>query len=43
MVIGLAVAHLLRGLALIVQHPQRYRMYWVHLLWVLFLFLYVIH
>jgi hypothetical protein len=43
MVIGLAVAHLLRGLALIVQHPKRYRVYWVHLLWVLFLCLYVIH
>lgn len=43
MVIGLAVAHLLRGMALIVQHPKRYKMYWVHLVWVLFLFLYVIH
>jgi len=43
MVIGLAVAHLLRGLALIVQHPKRYKVYWVHLLWVLFMFLYVIH
>lgn len=43
MVIGLAVAHLLHGLALIVQHPKRYKVYWVHLLWVLFLFLYVVH
>jgi len=43
MIVGLAVAHLLRGLALIVQHPKRYKVYWVHLLWVLFLFLYVIH
>jgi hypothetical protein len=43
MVIGLAVAHLLGGLALIVQHPKRYKVYWVHLAWVLFLFLYVLH
>jgi hypothetical protein len=43
MVVGLAVAHLLRGLARIVQHPRRNEVYWVHLLWVFFLFLYVIH
>jgi hypothetical protein len=43
MVVGLAVAHLLRVSALIVQHPKRYKVYWVHSLWVLFLFLYVIH
>ena len=42
-IIGLAVAHLLRGMALIVQHPKRYKVYWVHLVWVMFLFLYVIH
>lgn len=43
MVVGLAIAHLLRVSALIVQHPKRYKVYWVHSLWVLFLFLYVIH
>jgi hypothetical protein len=43
MIVGLGVAHLLRGLALIVQHPKRYRVYWVHLVWVVFLFLYLIH
>jgi hypothetical protein len=43
MIVGLSVAHLLRGLALIVQHPNRYRVYWVHLVWVAFLFLYLIH
>ncbi len=43
MIVGLSVAHLLKGIALIVQHPKRFRVYWVHLVWVLFLFLYLIH
>src|SRR6202008_4917547 len=43
MIVGLSVAHLLKGVALIVQHPKRFRVYWVHLVWVLFLFLYLIH
>jgi len=43
MIVGLSVAHLLKGVAGIVQHPKRFRVYWVHLVWVLFLFLYLIH
>jgi hypothetical protein len=43
MILGLGVAHLLRGVARIVQHPRKYTVYWVHLVWVLFLFLYLIH
>lgn len=43
MIVGLSVAHLLKGVANIVQHPKRFRVYWVHLVWVLFLFLYLIH
>jgi hypothetical protein len=43
MSVGLSVAHLLKGVAGIVQHPKRFRVYWVHLVWVLFLFLYLIH
>ena len=41
--LGLGVSHLLRGLARIVQHPKEYQVYWVHLVWSLFLFLYLIH
>ncbi len=37
-VIGLGIAHLLQGVAIIVQHPGRRRAYWVHLLWVAFMF-----
>jgi hypothetical protein len=29
--------------ARIVQHPKQYKVYWIHLLWALFLFLYLIH
>ncbi|HTZ89317.1 MAG TPA: hypothetical protein VMA71_03195 [Alloacidobacterium sp.] len=43
MILGLGVGHLLRGVSRIVQHPRKYRIYWVHLVWTLFLFLYLIH
>jgi hypothetical protein len=42
-ILGLGVSHLLRGVARIMQHPKQYRIYWVHLAWALFLFLYLIH
>lgn len=41
--LGLGVSRLLSGVAQIVQHPKAYKVYWVHLLWALFLFLYLIH
>lgn len=37
-VVGLAIAHLLKGVAGIVQHPGRRRIYWVHLVWVASMF-----
>lgn len=37
-IVGLGIAHLLKGVATIVQHPGRARVYWVHLLWVAFMF-----
>lgn len=39
-ILGLGVSRLLRGVARIVQHPKEYKVYWVHLLWSLFVFLY---
>ena len=42
-VMGLSVARLLNGLARFVQHPKREQIYSVHLGWVLFLLLSVIH
>jgi hypothetical protein len=37
-IIGLGVTHLLQGVATIVQHPKRKPAYWVHLIWVVFIF-----
>jgi hypothetical protein len=41
-IIGLSVAHLLKGVAKIIEDPQRNKPYVVHLLWVLFIFLLVV-
>lgn len=38
-VLGFAVTHLMQGVAAIVQHPGRLRIWWVHLIWVAYLFL----
>jgi hypothetical protein len=38
-IIGLAVTHLLQGVARLIQHPDRKKLYWVHLLWVALMFL----
>ncbi len=38
-IIGLAVTHLLQGVAKLIQHPDRKKLYWVHLLWVALMFL----
>lgn len=38
-IIGLGITHLLQGVAGIVQHPGREKVYWVHLVWVGVLFL----
>jgi hypothetical protein len=38
-IIGLGIAHLLQGVARLVQHPGRERVYWVHLTWVAYMFL----
>ena len=35
-IIGLALAHLLRGVARLIQHPDSAKLYWVHLTWVFY-------
>jgi hypothetical protein len=42
-ILGLGISRLLTGVARIVQHPKQYRVYWVHLLWAAFVFLYLIN
>ena len=43
MVVGLGLTHLLRHVARIVEHPKGKPVYWIHLLWVLSVFLYLLH
>ena len=33
-VIGLALTHLMQGIAGLIQHPERSRVWWVHLVWI---------
>lgn len=42
MIVGLGLTHLLRHFARIVERPQRGKIYWVHLLWVSFMFSYLV-
>jgi hypothetical protein len=37
-VIGLALTHLMQGVAKIIEHPSRARLWWVHLGWVAYMF-----
>ncbi len=37
-IIGLGIAHLLRGVARIIQHPDTEPVYWIHLCWAGYLF-----
>lgn len=37
-IVGLALAHLLQGVARMVQDPDRKKLYWVHLLWIVLMF-----
>lgn len=41
--VGLSFAHLLRGLMRFIEHPGRERLYWLHLAWSLWMFIYLIH
>jgi hypothetical protein len=43
MVISLAMARLLNGIAKFVQHPKKIKIYPVHMGWVLTLLLFLIH
>jgi hypothetical protein len=38
-IIGLALTHLIQGLAGLVEDPKRVRIWWVHLVWVAYMFL----
>lgn len=42
-VVGLGLTHLLRNLARVIDEPREDRLYWIHLAWVLFVMLYLLH
>jgi hypothetical protein len=42
-IMGLSIAHSLKGAAKLIEHPKRYRPYWVHLLWAFYIFLLISH
>ncbi len=43
MVVGLGLTHLIRHFARIIDRPVRERTYWVHLVWAVSMFLYLLH
>jgi hypothetical protein len=43
MVVGLALTHLLRGIARTIECPQKKTLHWVHGAWVLWMFIYLLH
>jgi hypothetical protein len=42
-ILSLSIAHLLKGVSKIIEHPGRNRPYWIHLLWVFYVFLQLIY
>lgn len=43
MIVGLGLTHLLRNFAEIMERPGQRRVYWIHMAWALFVFLYLLH
>jgi phosphoglycerol transferase MdoB-like AlkP superfamily enzyme len=43
MILSLGIAHLLKGVAKLIEHPTRSKPYWIHLLWVGYVFLLLVH
>lgn len=43
MIFGLGIATLIKGTVKFIQHPNREKPYWVHLLWCLYIFLLMVH
>ncbi len=43
MVVGLGLTHLLRNFARLIDRPLQSKVYWVHALWAVFVFVYLLH
>ncbi|MCD9854298.1 hypothetical protein LUD75_06255 [Epilithonimonas sp. JDS] len=42
-ILGLGLTHLIKGSVIFIQHPGRKKFYFVHFLWVLYVFLSIVH
>ena len=42
-ILGLSVTHIVQGIVKLIAHPTKAKVYWVHMVWVAFLFLLIIH
>ena len=42
MILSLGIAHLLKGLVKLMEHPKSVRAYWIHLVWVSYIFLFLV-
>ncbi|MET3879472.1 hypothetical protein [Chitinophaga sp. OAE865] len=42
-ILSLSIAHLLKGTAKFIQHPDREKPYWIHLSWVVYIFVMLVH
>ena len=43
MLVGLGLTHLLCQFARIIERPKRHQIYWVHMIWALSMFIYMLH
>src|SRR5436190_7099529 len=42
-IMGFSITTLLKGAVKLIDHPGKYKPYWIHLLWALYIFLLLIH
>ena len=42
-IVGLGITHLLGGVARFIHYPDRYKFFWIHLVWVWFVFIYLLY
>ena len=42
-IVGLGLTHLLGAVARLIHHPGRYKLYWIHLFWAWYVFVYLLY
>jgi hypothetical protein len=41
-IVGLGITHLLSGVTRVISHPDRFKLYWIHLVWTGWIFLFLV-